>query len=162
MPYHALGRYRSHLSQCEAENQRTVPCRTRKLCGSHTLALPSWGDRVILEGHSSSPKAPCSYQGGVKGCKMPVCHQAPAFSRRGWVVCCRAPLPMQFLTPSHLLCVLQALCQALEQLPFSSSRHASLKRPSPVCCWWQPMSSNCLMSFCPLLTSYSSSQPYSL
>lgn len=139
-----------------------MPCRTRKLCGDHTLATPPLGrPTAISEGRSSSLKASCDYQGAVNACVPP----GPWLSA-GEAGLCAAGLQQLRCqcssSPPLTCCVLQALCQALEQLPFSSSRQANLRRPSPICWWWQPTSSNCLMSFCSLLTSYSSSQSHSL
>lgn len=54
----------------------------------------------------------------------PASHSQPAGLRQ-------LSSPILFLALSHLLCVMQAWCQALEQLPFSSARACQPEEAQP-------------------------------
>ena len=81
--------------------------------------------RAVLEGRSSPLRGPLQLP---EGCKMPVCHLASRSQSAGPQ---QLSSPILFLALSHLLRVMQAWCQALEQLPFSSSRACQPKEAQP-------------------------------
>lgn len=91
--------------------------RTKKLAwGLNTSMCFAGTLRAVLEGHSSPPRGP---QRTIKR----------LFAT--WHLDGSLRAAVLFLTLSHLLCVMQAWCQALEQLPFSSSRACQSEEAHP-------------------------------
>lgn len=93
------------------DSAEAVPCRTRKL---------AWGPKAgthlagtVLKGHSSPL---CGTLQLPEECTMPMCYPASHLQSAGPQ---QLPLPVLFLALPHLLCVVQAWCQAaaLPQLP---------------------------------------------
>lgn len=91
--------------------------RTKKLAwGLNTSMCFAGTLRAVLEGHSSPPRGP---QRTIKR----------LFAT--WHLDGSLRAAVLFLTLSHLLCVMQAWCQALEQLPFSSSQACQSEEAHP-------------------------------